>query len=175
MSERHTPLQGVPILVGARGRTRVSDEPTSSPPTGPENERLAVVERDVTEINRRLGEGAQSFDELRKAFNDAASATAGAFERLTESTRPKQREIPWLAIAGLAISILGPVGLLIWNAAHYPERGEFNDLRDKVGKLDTADQLRTRDVKEITDTLRRIEDTVARAAAAPIPPARSKP
>lgn len=173
MSERHTPLQGVPILVGARGRARMNEEPTSSPPAGPENERLAVVERDVKEINRRLGEGAQSFDELRQAFNDAASATAREFQALTISTRPKEREIPWLGIAGLVIAILGPVGLLIWNAAHYPERGEFNDLRDKVGKLDTADQLRTRDVKEITDTLRRIEDTLARAASTTPAPTRS--
>lgn len=118
-----------------------------------------LLHHEVTGARKSIEASAVSQYADAKLFTELQKTVAGL--------KPKEREIPWLAIAGLVIAIAGPVLLLTWNAAHYPERAEFTEVQRQVNRLDTADKLNEERKKNLDDALREIRKDIERMDSAP--------
>lgn len=103
-----------------------------------ESEYLALVKeqaelRGRIEIqNNQLKAGAESFQEMRKQIMDNAA----------KPLRPHQ-------IVGLAAGPLLAIAGIVWAAARYPERPEFERLDEKVRAMEVQQVETGRDVKDI--------------------------
>ena len=87
------------------------------------HERVRELEWWRKDIQRRLQEGAQSFDELRRAVNSVDKKL---------QPRPK----PLWTILGFGLTLLTIIVGAAWAAAHYPNRGEFDSLKDHSVKME---------------------------------------
>jgi len=115
--------------------------------------RVQDLERRVEE---RLRSGAATFDKLWEAINTVRDEAREQIDALKPKPMPAWKILA--ALAGVAIF----VGTLIWQAARYPDRDEYNDVRGDVGtiKIEQA-QIRTV-VEGVRESQTRIEHSQTR-------------
>jgi uncharacterized damage-inducible protein DinB len=114
------------------------------------HERVRELEWWRKDIQRRLQEGAQSFDDLRKAI------------------RPQPK--PLWVIFSFALTVAMIITGAIWTAAHYPNRNEFDSLKDHVVKMELhfTDEIGNLKVgmAELKGTVDTIKDSTRRVESA---------
>jgi hypothetical protein len=114
-------VQTSPIYVGNFSEPRFGKWITEW--FGKMHERVRELEWGRKDINRRLGEGAQTFSEIKKMVESVEKKTA---------PHPK----PILPILGFGLTLLMIIVGGAWAAAHYPNRNEFDQVKDHVVRLE---------------------------------------
>jgi prefoldin subunit 5 len=130
----------------------IDDEPTNAargPTTWREwvGQQIAVFDDRIKAIHHRLNEGSKTIATMQHG--------------LDETRKP----ISKVAVASIVIALLVPVGgslgMLIWNAARYPERSEFEAVRaDLTGRINTNASMvhdSQRDIIDLRKSIDRVE------------------
>ncbi len=122
-------------------------------------ERVGRIEWEHESINRRLNDGAKTFSEMHQSQRALQTEIA-------EMQKPKPME--WWKVAGFVLSLLALLGTMLWYAAKYPDRSEFNQDRqrnaerakgfDRDLQLLKLEQVKIQsDVKTIKESQSRVE------------------
>jgi len=109
-------------------------------------ERVSKVEWQTETIGERLGQGAESFSDLRNSIGEVRKDIKEAHDKFTEAIAPKP--MPTWKIAGFGFSVVCVVGGLIWMFARYPDRAEFNKAGEDVAKEIKAVEATVDDLKD---------------------------
>lgn len=115
-------------------------------------DRYRTMRRDT---RRSLNEGAQKFSEIR--------AELGAI-----NTKLERKPLSLLQLGGFLLTSFLAIGAIIWAAARYPERAEFNESRRQVDdmKFIVHDLVRdVGDVKELRRDVAEIKSSLIRLLA----------
>ena len=94
------------------------------------HERTRELEWWRKDIQRRLQEGAQSFDDLRKAV----AVVDKRVSDVDKKTQPHPK--PLWVILSFCVTVAMIIASIAWTAGHYPSRGEFDSLKDHVTKME---------------------------------------
>ena len=121
------------------------------------HERVRELEWWRKDIQRRLQEGAQSFDELRRAVN--------AVDKKLQP-RPK----PVWTILGFGLTLLTIIIGVAVTAGRYPNRAEFDSLKSNVAKMELhfTDEIGNLKVEmaELKGTVGAVKEGVQRVESA---------
>lgn len=98
------------------------------------------MEWELETVNERLDRGAATFSDLRRA---------------TELLTPKPTP-PW-KIVGIVVTVAVLLAGWVWQAAKYPNRDEFNSVREEVGILKIEQVKMQADIDAIVDSQARVE------------------
>lgn len=96
-------------------------------------ERVAKLEWWHEQVDRRLGEGAEQFSELRRSIANAVNEVKEAHDRIKDAIAPKPTQ--WAKVGGILFAIVVTVMAWVWQAARYPTRGEMDELRGIIQTL----------------------------------------
>jgi len=127
-------------------------------------ERMSKVEWQTEQVGERLGQGAESFSDLRNSIGEVRKDIKEAHEKFQEAIKPKP--MPTWKVAAFAFSVLCVAATVIWMFARYPDRDEFNkakaeeamEIKSVVDKVDDLEDKQT----EIRTTQQLIKGSVDR-------------
>jgi len=105
------------------------------------------VEVQQESIDKRLREGAESFSTLRKSIDE-----------VHEKIKPKP--VPTWKVVAVAITALALLGGWVWQAAQYPDRDEFEAVRQETSAI-KIEQVRIQaDLRAMRDGQQNIEEDI---------------
>lgn len=126
-------------------------------------ERVSRMEWRADETDRRLREGAESFEALREEIGDCRAELQEGHKHLERAIAPKP--IGALRAIGVAFGIVVFAGGLVWGAARYPDRGEFSAARkEDAGRVEAVNAELGR-VKERQQEIRTDQEVIKASLA----------